>query len=61
MPWQQARVFSADAAPRTGRITLGGVEPSMNTLVRNTVAQVFVQAFIDLVRACCVRNSEAGW
>ena len=33
----------------------------MNTLVRNTVAQVFVQAFIDLVRACCVRNSEAGW
>ena len=42
----------------TGRITLNGIPPDMDTLVRNTVTQVFVQAFVDLVRAC--RASTAG-
>jgi hypothetical protein len=41
---------SACARPLAGRITLGGVLPDMSTLVNNTVAQVIVQAFVDLVR-----------
>jgi hypothetical protein len=45
-------VFAIDKiAWLAGRITLLGVEPDVDKLVRNTVSQIFVQIFIDLVRA----------